>query len=437
VDSLNPPLGGRHSNRKGCIVRKACEAQAYEKQVRIKQSEVRSMDPATSFSGFTAGLCQQAVSLYRRVARAVSSNASFRYFLFSDGLMLFGSCFYQIILPGLVMEITGSTRVIAAAILLAGVARIGLMLPGGMLSDTFSPKRLILIASMLRLCILIALIGMIALGWINAAAILGISFAFGAAEAIVLPARGVLSRWLAQEGQLLKANSMVLGQEKIIGLAGPAAAGIIFTSLSKSAGLELSGSNFTGEVCALVIQGLVTGASILLLLRTKAARPLLHGAQPGAHAAPDGSLKELALLIIHQKSLRKPVLTVFAINAFSIGPLYIGLPILAAKRFADVAGVLGFLMSASGCGALLGTILSRLLPNHRPRSVDRMLVIAMSLLGAGLVGLFAARSVVLAAMAVIVIGAAASFVHLSAVTSIQLETPPRLLGRMMGLLNLK
>jgi hypothetical protein len=59
------------------------------------------------------------------------------------------------------------------------------------------------------------------------------------------------------------------------------------------------------------------------------------------------------------------------------------------------------------------------------------------LLGAGLALLFTTGSVALAALALMAIGAAASLVNVFAVTHLQLETPPVLLGRMMGLLNLK
>jgi hypothetical protein len=395
------------------------------------------MDLARSFRSLNVELGQQADSFYRRLGHLSSSNASFRCFLISDGLMLFGGCLYQIFLPGLVMEITGSTSAVAAAILLAGVARIGLMLPGGMLSDAISPKHLILVASLLRLGILIVLTGMVALGRMKAPALLGISFAFGAVEAIALPARGVLTRWLAQEEQLLEANSMLLGQEKMIGLTGPATAGFVLIWLSKSAGVVLPGWNSPEKVCVLVIQCLVVAASILPLLGMKSTRPSQRGAQPGVCPASDGSLKELALLIIHRKNLRKPFLNALAINALSIGPLYIGLPVLAASRFAAVAAALGFLTSASSFGALLGVILSGMLLRAASRSLDRMIVMAVGLLGVGLAGLFAARSVGLAALAVMAIGTAASFVNLSAIPRIQLETPPALLGRMMGLLNLK
>ena len=135
--------------------------------------------------------------------------------------------------------------------------------------------------------------------------------------------------------------------------------------------------------------------------------------------------------------MRKSFLVVFGVNALSAGPLYIGLPILAASRFSDNAGALGLLLSASGCGALLGTVLSGRPASRQPQSMDRIFLVATGLLGAGLAVLFTSSSIGLAALAVIVIGAAASFVNVIAVTHVQLDTPPALLGRMMGLLNLK
>jgi MFS family permease len=395
------------------------------------------MDPATSFKGFGTRPGRQAALLRRRAGWVLSSRAGFRRFLISDGLGLFGSCFYQIILPGLVLETTGSPGAIAATILLAGIARISLMVPAGALSDAFSPKVLILISSVLRLGILIVLGGLVALGRMNAPALWGISLAFGVTEAIALPARGVLTRWLAQGGQLLQANSTAIGLEKMIGLAGPAAAGAIFAALSQSAGSRLPGWNAPAEVCAFAIQGLIGSASILLLLRVKATRPLPQGMQPGACTAPAGSLKAMVLLIFTQKSLRKPFLMALGISALSAAPVYIGLPILAASHFAGQAGILGYLMSAAGGGALLGAMLCGRLPHHPPPTLGRIFVLATGLLGAGLAVLFTTRSAGLAALALMAIGAATSLVNVFAVTHLQLETPPAQLGRMMGLLNLK
>jgi MFS family permease len=395
------------------------------------------MDPALSVGGFKEKPDRQIALLRERAGRILNSNPSFRHFLISDGLGSFGSYFYQIALPGLVMGITGSTGAIAAAILLSGISRIGLMIPAGALSDVFSPKLLILIANVLRLGSLLVLTGLVALGVVSVPALFGTSFVFGIAEAIALPARGVLTRWLVRGGLLYKANTIVFGQEKLVGLAGPAAAGIILASLSQSAWARLSGWNSLGEAGAFAIQGLVVSASILFLLRVRATRPPVLGAQAGLRASPDGSLRDLASLIFHRKSLRKSFLMVLIVNALSTGPLYIGLPILAASHFSDNAGALGLLLSASGCGALLGTILSGRLARGQPQSTDRIFLVASGLLGAGLAVLFTSGSVGLAALAVIVIGAAASCVNVIAFTHIQLNTPPALLGRMMGLLNLK
>jgi len=395
------------------------------------------MDPAISLGSFNNGPGRPVALLREQVGRTLNGNPSFRHFLISDGLGLFGGYFYQVALPGLVMGITGSTAAIAMTILLSGVSRVGLMLVGGALNDIFSPKLLILIANALRLGFLLVLTGLVVLGSLSLPVLFGISFAFGVAEAITLPARGVLTRWLVQGELLYKANTIAFGQEKLIGLAAPVVAGIFLAAFSKSAWPRLPGWDFPGEVCAFAIQGLVIGASILFLLRVKAARPLAPGAQAGVCASPDGSLRELASLIFHRKGLRKSFLMVFGANALSTGPLYIGLPILAVVRFSGNAGALGLLMSASGCGALLGTILAGLLAQRQQRSMDRILPIATGLLGAGLVALFTSSSLGLAASAGFVIAASASFVNVIAVTRIQLDTPAALLGRMMGLLNLK
>lgn len=70
---------------------------------------------------------------------ALWSNGNFRLFLTSECAGLFGNHFYQIALPIMVKEYTGSTGAMSIAIMLAGISRMAFMVVGGMLSDRFSP----------------------------------------------------------------------------------------------------------------------------------------------------------------------------------------------------------------------------------------------------------------------------------------------------------
>ncbi len=151
-------------------------------------------------------------------------------------------------------------------------------------------------------------------------------------------------------------------------------------------------------------------------------------------------LGELARLIWQRKQLGASILLVLGVNAISTGPLCIGLPVLAASRFANHMGALGVLMAASNGGALLGAILPELLPGQgrrRPRQILPFLLPVTGLSGASLLALFRAETLATAALAALSAGMLLACGNVIGVTQVQLHTPPAFLGRVMGLLNLK
>jgi hypothetical protein len=150
-----------------------------------------------------------------------------------------------------------------------------------------------------------------------------------------------------------------------------------------------------------------------------------------------GSFRDLASLLWREKTLRGSVGMVLGVNALSVGPLCIGLPVLAAGRFAGGPQALGLLMSVAGGGALIGTSLAGLLPAIQPRHTARWALAAIELVAVGLAGLWMAPSVGMAAAGIFVIAAVSGCANVVGLAQIQAATPPELLGRMMGLLNLK
>jgi MFS family permease len=356
-----------------------------------------------------------------------------RAFLLSDGLGLLGGYFYQVALPGLVLELGGDAAAVGLTILLSGVSRIGLMFLGGALSDTFAPKHLLMAASLARIGFLLALAGLAATGCLSLGILMGFSFAFGVTEAAGLPARGSILPELVGSGQLQRANGMSAGQEKLIGMLGPAAAGVVLFQASQAAWPAALGLNAPGAVSAFAVQALALSASVLLLLAmggAGAGSSRLAGKRRGKKTP--GDLGELGRLIWRDRRLGVSILMVVGVNAIGTGPLCIGLPILAVSRFGNSAGALGILMSASSGGALLGAMLPGLLPRLPGRPILSILLAVT-----GLLVLFTAQGLVTAALAALLVGLLLAYVNIIGVTQVQQNTPPACLGRMMGLLNLK
>lgn len=388
------------------------------------------------------------VSLRSRLTGALWTNENFRLFLLSECAGIFGSYFYQIALPWLVMEFTGSAGAMGTSIVISGVSRMGLTMVGGSLSDRFSPRALMLVAAVLRALLLMVIIGIVLIGRMDLLVLYGFSLAAGFTDAIFLPARGSALPMLVEQEMLKAANSIFTAQEKIWSLIGPTLAGLIITWINRfNSPADPTQKSFTGPLAAFVINALALILSILILRSVKFSIPALKPVQNALEPAGEeetsrsrherGSLLDLIRLIRNQASLRMSFLMVYAINVLTSGPLYIGLPMLTVSRFPEGAQALGFMSSALGCGALLGTLLAGLLPQPDPQKMGRVFLYVIIGLAAGLLMLLWVGLASVDILVVMLIAGTISYINVTGIAQIQRDTPPAFMGRMMGLLNLK
>lgn len=373
-------------------------------------------------------------------------NKNFHLLLATEFFGMMGGQFFQIALPWLVMQLTGSAMAMGTAIVLAGLARAAFVMVGGTLCDRFSPRTLILAANAVRVVVLALFTLTVAVGWIDLLPLYGFNIALALTDAVLIPARGSLIPRLVHSDQILTANALSSGQEKVWSLAGPALVGFAITWVDRASGYpHLTRGNFYGVNAAFVIYllALLLSLAIFRLIRLNPS-DVTAGSEAitiknrgrGFRALfPAGSFKELFRVVWGMRDLRISFLAVYLIGVLSGGPLYIGLPILAVSRFSNGAEVLGLLQSAAGFGALIGTLLAATQP--QPRRIGRVFLVAVGVLAAGLVTLVLAWSVLVAGAAVLAITAVVGFITITGTSQIQRSTPPAFLGRVMGLLNLK
>jgi hypothetical protein len=135
-----------------------------------------------------------------------------------------------------------------------------------------------------------------------------------------------------------------------------------------------------------------------------------------------------------QAILRVLFMLMIAMNFLVMGPLIVGIPVLAATRLAEGAAAFGIIMSAFGGGALLGIILSNVLPALKPKHFGAMLLLIISWMGIGvaLLPLFASTAVL--AVIMLLVGVANGYVNINFFTWLQKRIPQELMGRVMSLL---
>ena len=357
---------------------------------------------------------------------------SFRLLWIGEGISLLGDQFYLIALPWLVLQLTGSALALGAILALASIPRAVFMLVGGAFVDRYSPRSVMLASNAARLVLVALMSGLVLTHQIQLGMLYVFALAFGLADAFYYPAQSAIVPQVLPVEQLPAGNTFVQGTAQLSLFLGPLLAGGLIALLGQAAaGAGANAPDTRGIGLAFAIDALSFVASLatLGLMRvSNAASPARAGQNVLA------AIREGFVYVWGQRILRVFFLLVVAINFLVMGPVTVGIPVLAQARLAEGAAAFGVIMSAFGAGALLGIVLSGLLPTPRPERLGPTLLLVISSMGVGVVlmPLFAATAVV--AGIGLVMGAAAGYQRLLFFTWLQKRIPPGLMGRVMSLL---
>jgi MFS family permease len=359
-------------------------------------------------------------------SRSPLAVTDFRLFWLGEAVSTLGDQFAMIALPWLALVLTGDPFALGAVLALMALPRAMFMLIGGAYVDRLSPRLVMLGSNAVRLCA----VGVLGFVVLEGAAAMGMLYAFalafGVADAFFFPALTAMVPDLVDDSQLQKANGIVQGTAQFTTLIGPAVAGVAIAALA-SAG---PGPDVTGVALALLFDAATFVVSLVTLLLITARRP--------AHVAETGSvikdIREGIGFVATMPAVRVMVLLSMAANMLIVGPLEVGLPIVAYTRLPEGAAAFGLITAAFGGGSLLGMVAATLLPSL-PRSH----------FGSILLGLFSLSGVCLALLAVmhstpiilvdaVIAGTILGYTNISYVTWIQRRIPRNLMGRVMSLM---
>src|SRR5512139_560266 len=90
------------------------------------------------------------------------ANRNFRLLWMGESVSLLGDQFYFIALPWLVFQMSGSALAFGAILMVAGIPRAVFMLVGGVMTDRFSPRTVMIVSNLLRLAITVLLMLVVA-----------------------------------------------------------------------------------------------------------------------------------------------------------------------------------------------------------------------------------------------------------------------------------
>jgi hypothetical protein len=343
----------------------------------------------------------------------------FRLLWLGESVSLLGDQFYLVALPWLTFQITGSGLALGTVLMVEAIPRLLFMLVGGALADRWSPRALMLASNATR-----ALLagGLAVLALINGVApwlLYFFAFAFGVADAFFQPAMLAIVPRLVAADELQPSNALLQITGQMSAIIGPALAGLVIAGGATWVAFAADAATFV-----------FTSALLLRIRPLPASQPPGGPAEP--HAAASLGRDVLAGLgaIWRESQMRVFLLLLMAINFFMIGPMSIGLPVLAAQRFGDSAAAFGAMLTSLGVGALLGTLLAGAV--RPPRALGVALLGISAAIGASVAILGVASNLILALGILGVIGGAAAFINIHILSWLQRRTPAELLGRVMS-----
>jgi MFS family permease len=351
---------------------------------------------------------------------------NFRLLWIGEGISLLGDQFYLIALPWLVLLLTGNPLAVGTVLAIAGIPRAIFMLLGGAMTDRFTPRKLMVNSNLVRMVLTGLLAALVFTGLIQTWMLFAFALVFGLADAFFYPAQTSIVPQLVSKDQLQAGNAMIQGTATLSIFIGPILAGAMISRLDGG-----SVHSMNGIALAFALDALSFLASIAMLSLMKI--------EPGLSAlekAAEGVLESIkvGLLYVWRDATLKIVFGLVAgINILVVGPVFVGIPVIAKIRFVEGAAAYGLIMSAFGGGSLLGIALAGLLPKPSPKKLSTVLLSVISLMGISLIVIGITPSTLVAAVASAVMGAANGYNNIILITWLQKRIAPNLTGRIMSL----
>ena len=287
-------------------------------------------------------------------------DSRFRRLWGASAVSLFGDQFYLVALPWVVFQLTGSAVAMATIMMAAAIPRAVLMLMGGVASDRISSRKIMMATAAAR-GLLVAAIGvLLQLHILRIWELYLLAFGFGVADAFAFPASQTYLPFLVTRERLVTANSALQTTAQLITIIGPAPAGIAIKAVGAAWAFFIDAISF-----AFI-------PSALLTLPDPPPTPATGAKQSVWHSILEG-----LGYVRRDVALSSLMLTAAVINFCIAGPVGVGLPYLAAKRFGSPTAYAA-LVSCVAAGGLLGALLAGV---WKPRRRGILILAVCALLG--------------------------------------------------------
>lgn len=367
---------------------------------------------------------------------SVLSLRDFRLLFAGVSTSLLGDQFALIATPWLVLQLTGNPLALGIVLALEGIPRALFMLFGGAVTDRFSPRIVMLVTDIVRLVLAALMATVVLMGIVQMWMLYVFALGFGLVAGFAVPAGNSIVPLLVEEKDLQAGNSIVMGAGQLVGFVGPVMAGILIGQFAESlfgVGLAFGVDAVTFGISAIMLLLMRGGGS--LPTRSDTSTSTAHPTTPEQESIWTAIAAGLKY-VWDDQALRLIFLIIAAINFLFVGPILVGVPVLADQRLAEGAVAFGLLMSGFAGGNIGGFLLAGALPRPTGQTMRLLLLVLLAVFGLtmGIVGFINLTWVDVGLM--ILLGLGNGYVTIILFTWIQTRTPRAMLGRMMSLLTL-
>ena len=326
---------------------------------------------------------------------------------------MIGTWMQQVAMSWLVYRITGSAFLLGVVGFTSQIPTFIFSPVAGVLADRWNRRRLLIITQTLAMLQAALLAVAVLSGTVQVWHIVVLSLLLGIVNAFDIPIRQsfVVEMVCHRDdlGNAIALNSSMVNAARLIG---PAIAGLLVASVGEGVCFVLNSVSYLAVLVALAAMRLDPISQNL-----KPRRNILHELQEGfAYAFGFGPIRSILLLI--------------ALVSLTGMPYAVLIPLFAKEVLHGGAHTFGFLMTASGCGALVGTVY--LASRKSVVGLGRLIVITTVMFAAGIAVFAVSSNLIISLVSLAVAGFGAMTFAASCNTILQTILEENMRGRVMS-----
>ena len=358
---------------------------------------------------------------WRRTFLALEDRDFSIYFIGNMGFFM--AMQMTLILRGyLAVEITGRATAIGIVALGEGIPLLIVAPIGGVLADRLNKRTLLAITQTLVAAVNLALAVLIIAGLLEFWHIVAAAAGSGIAISLVMPARQAVVPQLVPQHRLMNAISLQMAGMNLSRIVGPAIGGALIAPLG-------GGIEGTGGVYIITVALFTLSTFTVLFLPAHGMTARLEDNQED-----EGFLQRMAggFAFVARTPLFRVLLATALVMPFFALPVQQILPVFSEQVFERGPSALGFMISATGVGGIIGALASANLEGYERK--NRLMLFGILIMG-GCYLAFALSDSFWIAVAFLMIGSAGRMLFMvTNNTVVQARVPDAYRGRVMSVL---